>query len=187
MKVEQLMTRPVWTCEPGDSLQQAARLMWDHDVGCVVVRQGSHIVGVITDRDVCMGGYTTGVSFHAISVRQSMTPDPFVIHSRASVDAAEGLMRRKGIRRLPVVDESGALVGLLSLNDVAREAARQLGRRDLDVSCEGVAATLAALCAPHQPTSIMLTTPPEPIREEWGEGKARHGQLKKFPGVSSAP
>lgn len=159
MKVEQLMTRPVWTCGPEESLQVAAQLMWEHDVGCVVVQHRRQIVGVITDRDICMGGYTTGLAFHQVGVGRSMAINPYVIHARATVDAAERLMREKGIRRLPVVDDVGGLVGLLSLNDVAREAARQLGKPGLDVSSEGVAATLAVLCTPRRARTLALTQP----------------------------
>ncbi len=160
MKVEQLMTRPVWTCEPGASLQVAAGLMWEHDVGCVVVQAGGRIVGVITDRDICMGGYTTGLAFNEVLVSRSMAIEPSVIDARATVDAAERLMRSKGIRRLPVVDDAGHLVGLLSLNDIAREAARQMGKPSLDVSSEGVAATLAVLCTPRTSTALVLAELP---------------------------
>lgn len=159
MKVEQLMTRPVWTCEPSDSLDVAAQLMWDHDVGCVVVQHHGQVVGVITDRDICMGGYTTGLAFHEIAVGRSMAIEPTVIDARASVDAAVRLMREKRIRRLPVVDAAQRLVGVLSLNDVAREAARQLGRPGLDVSSEGVAATLAVLCTPRKAASLIPMQP----------------------------
>lgn len=155
MKVEQLMTRPVWTCGPADTLQVPAQLMWEHEVGCVVVQQGDRIVGVITDRDICMGGYTTGLAFHEVLVGRSMAIEPCVINARATVDMAERLMREKGIRRLPVVDDAGGLVGLLSLNDVAREAARQLGKPEIDVSAEGVAATLAAVCEPRSVRSMV--------------------------------
>ena len=159
MKIEQLMTRPVWTCNPRDGLDVAAKLMWDHDVGCVVVQDAGRTVGVITDRDICMGGFTTGLAFHEIQVGRSMTIDPCIINARATIDAAERLMRHKRIRRLPVVNDAGALVGLLSLNDVAREAARQLGKPDLDVSSEGVAATLAVLCTPHESRALLMREP----------------------------
>lgn len=159
MKVEQLMTRPVWTCEPGDSLRVAAELMWEHDVGCVVVQRGGRVVGVITDRDICMGGYTTGLAFHEVLVGRSMGIEPTVIRAQATIDAAERLMREKRIRRLPVVDDAGTLLGLISLNDVAREAARQLGRPVVDISSEGVAATLAVLSAPRKAQTLVTPQP----------------------------
>ena len=74
MKVEQLMTRPVWTCGPEESLQVAAQLMWEHDVGCVVVQHGGQIFGVITDRDICMGDYTTGQASHEVRVGRRESP-----------------------------------------------------------------------------------------------------------------
>jgi len=64
MKVEQIMTRIVHTCSENDTLNRAAQLMWENDCGCVPVIHGGNgsgaVVGVVTDRDVCMGAYTQG-------------------------------------------------------------------------------------------------------------------------------
>jgi CBS domain-containing protein len=155
MKIEQIMTRPVWTCRPSDTLNIPAELMWENDVGCVVVQDEGKIVGIITDRDICMGAYTQGKPIWAIPVRESMATEPIFIQQNATVEAAEELMRGGRIRRLPVVNEEGALVGLLSLNDIAREAKRQRGKKLLDISLDGVAGTLAALCEPRKSESLM--------------------------------
>ncbi|MFN0062504.1 MAG: CBS domain-containing protein [Myxococcaceae bacterium] len=155
MKVEQLMMRPVWTCQPSDSLNVAAQLMWEKDVGCVVVQAQGKVVGVVTDRDVCMGAYTTGRSLSAISVREAMAKEPVLIQPHATIEAAERTMQERRIRRLPVVDEQGLLVGLLALNDIAREARRQHGKRRPEVNAAGVAGTLAALCEPRSTEALV--------------------------------
>ena len=68
LKVKELMTLDVSCCHPGDTLERAAELMWQHDCGCVpVVDEGSHVVGMITDRDVCMAAYTRGVSLSPLN------------------------------------------------------------------------------------------------------------------------
>jgi len=156
MKVEQLMARPVHTCSPNDTLQIPAQLMWNHEVGSVVVQREGKIVGMLTDRDICIGALTSGQALWEIPVSRSMTPAPVTIHAQATVDAAEQLMREKRVRRLPVVDELGHLVGLLSLDDVAREALRQYGKRRPDVSTDGVVGTLGTVAEPRKPQGLSV-------------------------------
>ena len=77
MRVEQLMTRTVETCEPHDTLVTAARIMWTRDCGCVPVvvpEEGGHrVVGMLTDRDVCMAAYLQGRPLSEISVASVMS------------------------------------------------------------------------------------------------------------------
>lgn len=145
MYVENLMTRPVFTCSPEDMLNVPAQLMWDHNVGSVVVVEGGRIVGMITDRDVCMGAYTTGMPLWGIRVRHSMTKDPVILREDASVGIAERVMREFGVRRLPIVNRANALVGLLSIDDIAREARREWGRERAEVPADDVAETIASV------------------------------------------
>lgn len=143
MNAESVMTRPVFTCSPHDMLNVPAQLMWDHNVGCVVVLEQGRIVGLITDRDVCMGAYTTGMPLWGIRVGHSMTRDPVTLREDASIGIAERVMREFGVRRLPIINRAGALVGLLSIDDIAREARRQWGRERAEVAADEVAETLA--------------------------------------------
>lgn len=73
MKVEQLMTRNPKTCGPDEPLEAAARLMWDHDVGCVPVVDKGQVVGMITDRDVCMAAYIEGARLNTVPVSRAMS------------------------------------------------------------------------------------------------------------------
>ena len=88
MNVEEVMSRPVRTCGPNDTLQTAAQLMWDHEVGSVVVLLEGTIVGMLTDRDVCMGAYTSGQALWEVPVQRAMTPAPVTIRENATVAAA---------------------------------------------------------------------------------------------------
>lgn len=154
MQVEQLMSRPVLTCSPNDTLQGAAQLMWEQEKGSVVIVQAGKIVGLLTDRDIAMGAYTSGQALWEVPISRSMTPVPVTIAPEATIDAAEKAMRDHKVRRLPVVDAKGTLVGVISLDDVAREAQRQYGRKQVDVTPDGVAATLAAVAEPRRPVAI---------------------------------
>lgn len=155
MKVEQLMTRPVMSCSPNDNLSTAAQIMWENDVGCVVVLQDGKVAGMITDRDVCMGAYTRGVPLWSIPVSESMAKTAWVVHAADPVAAAEKIMADKMVRRLPVVDLKGNLVGMLSLTDIAREAKRERGKKLLDVTVEEVVGTLTALSEPRRTATIV--------------------------------
>ena len=154
MKVQQLMTRTVRTCTPDDSLAAAARIMWDQDCGCVPVVSGGDgqptLVGMITDRDICMAAYTQGQTLPATKVKSAMTAAPSLCTCRPtdSVSVALGVMRTNQLHRLPIVDAADHLVGLLSLADVAREATHS-GQKTGEVSAATVAETIEGIVQPR--------------------------------------
>lgn len=151
-KVSQLMSQPALVCQVGDSLHETAKLMWDRDCGVLpVVDPAGHVIGMITDRDICMALYMQGHPIHAIAVASVMSRTVHACRPDDSVEAAEKLMRDNQVRRLPVIDESGHPVGLLSLNDLARASAKAGGQERDGLSAAHVASTLAAICAPHLP------------------------------------
>lgn len=152
-KVSQLMNREVKTCSARDDLSAAAQLMWDHDCGFVPVVEFTadghrRTVGVITDRDVCMATYTKGLAPGAIQVGDVMSRGVRTCRSDDTPEAAELAMRQHRVRRLPVLDAEGDLVGVLSLSDLARWAVRDRRSAVIATPQERVAATVAALCEP---------------------------------------
>jgi CBS domain-containing protein len=125
MRVAQLMSQPAVTCNVNGSANEAARLMWEHDCGAIpVVDDEGKVVGIVTDRDVCMAAYTQGESLHRIPVISAMAKSVSRCHPEDTVEKAEALMSELQVRRLPVVDPEDRPVGLLSINDLAQEAAR---------------------------------------------------------------
>ncbi|HLK10647.1 MAG TPA: CBS domain-containing protein [Candidatus Binatia bacterium] len=159
MKVEQLMTRTVRTCGPDDSLNTAAQIMWEQDCGCVpVVRRGDgglEVVGMITDRDVCMAAYIQGGCLRDLRVRSAMSGRVCACGAQEPVDVALKIMQTNRLRRLPVLDAHGQLVGVISLTDIARESRREEGARKREVRVQDVGAALEAICAPRAPTALM--------------------------------
>jgi len=145
MSVEDVMNRKVHTCRPEDSLKVPAQLMWERDVGCIpVVDLDARPVGMITDRDICMSCYFTGKPLDQQDVRQAMAKKVHAAREGQSIQSAEELMRSKQIRRLPVVDKAGKLVGIVSVNDLALAAGKERA-----VKPDEVAATLASICQPR--------------------------------------
>ncbi len=127
MKVGQIMNREVRACFVTDSMNQAAQIMWENDCGCVpVVDAESHVVGIVTDRDVCMAAYTQGRPLAEILVGTAASTKVVTVGEEDSLHQAELLMHDAQVRRLPVVDANQHLVGILSISDLARHA-RELG------------------------------------------------------------
>jgi CBS domain-containing protein len=143
MKAEKIMTRNVYTCSPDDSLEQAARVMWDSDVGCLVVTDGQQKpVGMITDRDVAMAAYTQGVPLRDAHVANAMSKHVMTCSARTSLGDIESMMQAAQIRRVPVVDANGALIGIVALGDIARNACSTPFHR---TEIPGLANTLASI------------------------------------------
>lgn len=156
MKISQIMNRTVKSCRPDDRLSTAAGSMWDNDIGCLpVVDNDGAVVGVITDRDVCMAAYTQGSPLHVIAVASAMSHIVYSCLDSDSIISAEEVMRSHRVRRLPILDRDGLLTGILSLNDLAIEAERQQTKQARELSEREVAVTLAAVCAHRRPSSIV--------------------------------
>jgi CBS-domain-containing membrane protein len=151
MRVEQLMTRNVETCRPDESLHRAAELMWKRDCGALPVVTGEagaeQVVGMLTDRDVCMAAYMRGRPLWEITVAGAMSRRVCSCRPTDAVGVALKIMETNQIRRLPVLDANDRLVGLLSLADVSREAAREHGQHDPQVTDAALAQALEAIAA----------------------------------------
>ena len=150
MIVEDIMTTNVHFCAPADSLEHAAQLMWHHDCGCVPVcasgEGAGRVVGIITDRDICMRALFSGKSLRELRVEEAMAKQILTCHPTDTLDHAEKVMRGGRVRRLPVLGENGALIGLVSLADLAREAVSESTRTTKAITETEVGDTLAAIC-----------------------------------------
>jgi CBS domain-containing protein len=150
MLVEQLMNHDVKVCLADDTLSRAAELMWNHNCGFLaVVRDlaSCMLAGVITDRDIAMAAYTQGKTLCAIPVSVAMARAVKVCHPRDEVSTAEALMRLKQVHRLPVIDNYGRVIGVVSLNDIAVAAQSEAHRGE--ISSTAVVETLAAIFRPR--------------------------------------
>ena len=150
MNVSELMTRRVFGCRVDDTLATAAGLMWDHDIGCVPVLDGEErVVGMLTDRDICMAAYTRGLCLGDILAGSVMSQHLHACWPDQSLESAEELMRLQRIRRAPVLDKERRLLGIVSLSDLARTAVLQRRRKNGERLTDDVAVTLAAVSAPR--------------------------------------
>jgi CBS domain-containing protein len=181
MKVAELMTHDVRCCSPQDFLHTAARIMWENDCGSVpVVDRESKIVGIITDRDICMAAYTQGAPLHQIRIDTVMAPKVATCGREDELADAQELMRQNKVHRLPVADAEGRLIGILSLSNIVLEVEHQLrGQRGGKKAAELIE-ILGALCEPRSHLESHLTFGPEVGETEFRPATPpKHGHLHK--------
>lgn len=149
MTIKDLMTKEVATVGPQQTAREAARIMWDCDCGVLpVVDQDHRVLGMVTDRDLCMAAMHRQASLDAFTVAEAMSKVLYSCTAADSLSTAEQIMCDNQVRRLPVVDREGRLSGILSMADVVRATQLSAGP-SRPVSAEDVTNTLARICAPR--------------------------------------
>jgi CBS domain-containing protein len=154
MLVKDLMTPNTYFCTVAQTAADAARRMWDFDIGCIPVVDDHRVpVGVVTDRDICMATYTQDKPPSEIPLQTIMSREIHTCRPSDRLSAAEQTMQMQQVRRLPVVDEQGKLIGMLSLNDLALASMRSTASKLKERIVGDVSETLAAVCR-HRPAPI---------------------------------
>jgi CBS domain-containing protein len=146
MKVSEIMTKNPVCCCPTSSALSAALLMQETDTGILPVIQDRftpRLVGVVTDRDLCLHVVAVGRDPAFTWVDGCMTEDPVCCTEQDDVSHALELMKTHQVRRLPVVNEKHEVVGMLSLSDLVRKAG---------IEASVIAATLRSICEPAHGT-----------------------------------
>jgi CBS domain-containing protein len=141
-QVSDVMQTNVEFCLPSATLAEVAKIMWDRDCGSVPVVTDDHkVVAMLTDRDICMAAYMTNRPLTEICARDAMSRELFSCRPYDRVPNVEHLMQDRQVRRLPVVNPEGRLVGIVSLADLARASRVRRG----SVSPAALAETLGAI------------------------------------------
>jgi CBS domain-containing protein len=117
--IRDVMTPNPCVVSPSASVMDAAQIMREHDIGDVIVLEDDRLFGILTDRDIVVRALAEGADLHTTSVAESCSRDLTTIEATAGVGQAVLLMREKAIRRLPVVDENGFVLGIVSIGDLA--------------------------------------------------------------------
>jgi CBS domain-containing protein len=121
-KVQDVMSTRPRCVSPDTPVTEAAELMESEDVGSLPVLEGDELAGMITDRDIVIRAIARGKDPRGMPVREVSTRDVVAIRGDEDLSEALKLMASHQVRRLPVVDESNHLVGVLAQADVAMEA-----------------------------------------------------------------
>ena len=135
MKVSQLMTKNVSVADLETTLEEIATMMRDEDAGAIPVLDGEKLVGIVTDRDIVLRCIAEGRDPVGTTSEEILSGDLTTIRPNDDIDIASQVMAQRQIRRLPVVDESGRLVGMLSLGDIA---VKEDGDADSAEALEGI-------------------------------------------------
>jgi CBS domain-containing protein len=153
MKIEELMNRFPATCGPDDTLREAQQKMQGGNCEFLPVTDGREsqcLVGVITDGDIRMAAQLGGRSLEELRVRDAMAKEVYTCNAGDSLAEAEAIMQEAGIRRLPVLDESGRLLGVLSLTAVAYEAERESEALNAQISAAQFGSVASRVQEPQQ-------------------------------------
>jgi len=118
MKVRDIMTKSVVSLNVDDTIERAAELMQQHNIGSVPVCEGNHVIGIITDRDIAIRSSSEGYNSKTKSVRDIMSTNPVTASPDMDICDVSRIMSERQIRRIPIV-ENGNLMGVVSLGDLA--------------------------------------------------------------------
>lgn len=145
MIVKQLAAFDVKSCSPDTDLATAAKIMWDGDCGAVpVINEERKVVGMVTDRDICIASATRAAKPSDIAVRDVMSTNVEACRAADDVRAALKMMKERRVRRLPVLDGDGRLAGIISMNDLVMRADCRAGA---EVPGEAFLDTMKAICS----------------------------------------
>ena len=161
MKVHEVMTKDPICCISQNSTLDAAWLMRSHNYGCLPVVSGpttNRLVGIVTDRDLCMAVIPRGLSPANVKVADAMSKVPVTCGPNDEVEACAALMRFYGIRRIVVVDDHGACVGLISHTDLARQCYQSLIWAGVALSDPNESTRRASHSMPSAPSRVASGT-----------------------------
>ena len=147
MKVRAVMNKPVKTVNAASSLAAAGKIMSENDCGVLpVVDEKNQVIGVLTDRDVCLALTAKNRLASEVVVEEAMSPRVFACGPDDEIQAALETMEYRLVRRLPVLDDSRKLVGILSIDDIVIHAGPATAKRPAEVTYGEAFSTLKAIC-----------------------------------------
>lgn len=156
MQVKDIMTSDVAFCFTNATLADVAMAMWNKDCGSIpIVNQDKKVVGIITDRDICMAIAMRNARASEILSRELIGALMRVCSPEDDIETALEIMAHAQLRRLPVVDKDGTLCGILSINDAIKKCAKDDKKNKKRVSRKSVLKTLRVIC--ESPTTPQTT------------------------------
>ena len=133
--IKDVMTSDPRTIDADKSVAYAAKMMRDEDVGLAPVVEGDKLIGMLTDRDIAIRVVAEGKNPEQVTVREVASQQVVTIDPQQDLDEALRIMAKHQVRRLPVVEEDGRLVGVVAQADVAREGyEKQTGKLVEEIS-----------------------------------------------------
>ena len=155
MKVVDVMMGTPYYCRPETNLGVATELMWTGNCGFLpVVQNDGKVIGIITDRDICIALGTRGRPSGEVTVAAVMSPKVYACAPEEDIHAALRAMREGHVRRLPVITREGALVGVISMDDVLLRAEPPTLGKAPELSSEEIVKTFRAINVRQLPQAV---------------------------------
>ena len=158
MKVKDVMMRTAASCGPETNLGAAVEILWDRNCGILpIVDTGKKVIGVVTDRDICIALGTRNRLPSDITVGEVTSGKLFACAAEDDIRSAMATMARAKVRRLPVLTVDGKLEGILSMDDITMHSATRTGKGATELSHDDVVETLKAVYRPQLPEVVKRT------------------------------
>lgn len=180
MHVEKWMSTDVVTCRPEDDLGDAARKMWERDCGGLPVVDGDgRVIAMLTDRDALMDALHRGAPLRELAVKDAMSRQVYTCLAGDPIEEVVRLMGDHRIRRIPVVDRAGRVVGIVALGDLVRGLVTMMELDERHRLSTRLVEALACVSEPrHDGTESLETTSAAPRRPRVTVERARSGATK---------
>lgn len=144
MKAKELMTTTLYSVQHNQNLNDAAKLMWEHDCGWLpVLDDEGKVLATITDRDIAMAAFINSKCLSDIPLAKAQSHFVVSCGQDDDIQDVEAIMQSRQVRRIPVLDKNAMPIGVVSLNDIA--IAYQSPKKGVDA--EGLSRTLSAICS----------------------------------------
>ncbi|HUJ82281.1 MAG TPA: CBS domain-containing protein [Candidatus Acidoferrales bacterium] len=157
MKVQDVMMRTPVYCRPETNLGSAIEMLWVRNCGMLpIVDARQKVIGVVTDRDLCVALGTRNRPAGQITVGEVATGEAYTCRSGDDIHVALQAMANNRVRRLPVVNEDGVLEGILSMDNVVLHTETGSWGRQAELSDEDVVKTLREIYGPRLPQVVHM-------------------------------
>lgn len=152
MKVREIMTQPPVCCSAGTNVGSAVQRMWEHNIGLLpVVREDGTLIGVVTDRDICIAMGTRNRLPGELTVGEIATTKVYTCKPDDEIHEALGIIASNQVRRLPVVNEQGVPEGILSMDDMVTHGDLNKWEGYCELSSEEIIRSLKKLYGQNVP------------------------------------
>ena len=139
MKVRDCMCNNAVCCTPSTTVLEASKLMQTHHIGCIPICDSENcMIGIITDRDIVLRCIANNKDVKETTLSEIMTTNVCTCKEDDEIQDAQSKMGKDQIRRLPVVDNNGKVVGMLTLGDLAQN--------DIEIGQEEISDTINSIC-----------------------------------------